>query len=122
MKRLHWLGSAAAAIVMSSAGVAQASNVYWSIGVHQPGVHVGVSNAPPVVVQYPVVVHNPRPVVVTSPPHHAGWVPPGHRHAKHKRYDKSRHQQVTHVHHHHYHGSTPVTIVQSAPPVRPHWR
>ncbi|WP_180683938.1 hypothetical protein [Tepidicella baoligensis] len=118
MKRIYGLRSAAAGIVLSAAGLAQAGNVYWSIGVHQPGVHVGVSNVPPVVVQYPVVVHSPRPVVV-APVHHHGWVPPGHRHAKH---NKSRNQQVTHVHHHHYHGSAPVTVVQSAPPNRPHWR
>lgn len=58
-----------------SAGLSQAhaSDVYWSVGIHQPGVSVGVSNAPPVVVhQYPVVRHRPvvvyqQPVVVHQP-------------------------------------------------------
>ena len=40
------------------------NDVYWSIGVHQPGVSVGVSNAPP---PRPVVIHQPAPVVVHQP-------------------------------------------------------
>lgn len=109
-------------MALGLAGTAQANNVVWSIGVHQPGIHVGVSNAPPVVVQYPVVVHSPRHVVVTQPPRH-GWDAPGRRHGHDKWRDDRRHQKVTQViHHHHYHGGRPVTIVQSAPPVRPHWR
>lgn len=60
-----------------SAGNAQArgDDVYWSIGVNSPGVSVGVSNAPTVVVhprpvmvhQYPVMVHQPYPYVVGRP-------------------------------------------------------
>lgn len=43
-------------------------NVYWSIGVNSPGVTVGVSNAPPVVVQpRPVVVYPSAPVVIHQP-------------------------------------------------------
>lgn len=81
------LVSLAAGAWAVSAGAAHArgdNDVYWSIGIHQPGVSVGVSNAPPVVYQprprvlvverpviyerpvvyqRPVVVH-PRPVVV----------------------------------------------------------
>ena len=119
MKQTKWLSGVAitvAAWMWGTVGLAQAGNVYWSIGLHQPGVQVGVSNAPPVVVQYPVVVHSPRQVVVTAPPYHP-------KHLRHdKRHDSPRHRQVTHVHHHHYHGGAPVTIVQSAPPIRSHWR
>jgi hypothetical protein len=81
--------SAGVVLLMSlaGAGAAGAADVYWSVGVHSPGVHVGVSNTPPVVVSTrPVVVHAP-PRVVYAPPvvvyhahpvHRAGWVPPGH--------------------------------------------
>ena len=64
---------------------AHAGDIYWSIGVHQPGVSVGVGNYPPVVVATvprvvmpPVVVATPSPVVVL--PSAGYWVPPGHRH------------------------------------------
>ena len=61
-----------------SAGAAQARDgrdVYWSIGVNQPGVSVGMSNVPLVVCQQlpqvVVVVERPviyaRPVVVQRP-------------------------------------------------------
>jgi hypothetical protein len=84
------LATLAAGAWALSAGNAEArgnDNVYWSIGVHQPGVSVGVSNAPPVVVHQrpvyveqrpvyverrPVVIHQPypyvRPVVVAPRP------------------------------------------------------
>ncbi|WP_372661604.1 hypothetical protein [Hydrogenophaga sp.] len=72
---------------------ARAGDVYWSVGVHSPGVAVGVSNAPPVVVrprpvvvyqepvyQERVVVYEQRPrviqrevVVVRGPVVHTGW-------------------------------------------------
>lgn len=49
-----------------STGQAQArDDVYWSIGVHSPGVAVGVSNAPPP----PVVVHQAYPVYTPYPAH-----------------------------------------------------
>ncbi|MEZ5643678.1 MAG: hypothetical protein R3E94_01975 [Burkholderiaceae bacterium] len=75
------VGLAGAAWALSS-GItpAQASDVYFSVGVNTPGVSVGVSNAPPVVYQPPVVhyppavvhyppavVHYPAPVVVQPP-------------------------------------------------------
>jgi len=60
------LVSLAAGVWALSAGTAQAqggNNVYWSIGVNQPGVSIGVSNAPPVVYQQrPQVVVVERPV------------------------------------------------------------
>lgn len=95
---------------------ARAGDVYWSVGVHQPGVVVGVSNAPPprpvivqprpvVIHQPPVVVHQPYPyaygygrpvVVVPQPVYRAGWGygPYGHRHhhwKHHDRHDDHRH-------------------------------
>ena len=68
-----------------SAQSAQAADVYWSIGVHQPGVHVGVSNGPR-------VVYGPPPVVVYAPPvYRAGWAPPGHGKHWHNHHDRHRH-------------------------------
>lgn len=110
------LSALAAGAWALSAGLtqAQASDVYWSVGVHQPGVSVGVSNAPPVVYAYPgvrhrpvvvyqqpVVVHQPyryvRPVVVVPQPvyvqnwdHGPRWDERRDRHHKkwHKRHDR----------------------------------
>ena len=89
------------------AGTAQAQDVYWSVGLSSPGVHVGVASAPPVVVrpayqpvyvqQSPVYAVPPavgalRPVPVYGVPQpsvQAGWQPPGrawgwhHRHGHH---------------------------------------
>ena len=62
----------AAGVWALSAGAttAQAQNVYWSIGVHSPGVAVGVANTPPVVYHHapPVVYHRPPPVVYQAVP------------------------------------------------------
>jgi hypothetical protein len=59
--------SLAAGVWALSAGTAQAqggNDVYWSIGVNQPSVSVGVSNAPQVVYQQrPQVVVVERPVI-----------------------------------------------------------
>lgn len=57
---------AAGAWALSAGQVhARGSNdVYWSIGVQQPGVSVGVSNAPP---PRPVIIHQPAPVVIHQP-------------------------------------------------------
>ena len=85
-----WVSLAAGVWVLSAGSVqAQSGNgVYWSIGMNQPGVSVGMSNAPPVVYQQrpqvvvverpviyerpvvyqrPVVVYQTRPYVVTQP-------------------------------------------------------
>jgi len=73
--------------------------VYWSIGVHQPGVSVGVGNFFPVVVapaprvvMSPVVVTTPAPVVVLST---GGWVPPGRR--RHPRHGDREYGRVVQV-------------------------
>lgn len=67
-RSLAWV-SLAAGVWALSAGTAHAqggNEVHWSIGVNQPGVSVGVSNTPPVVVVQPrpQVVVVERPVVV----------------------------------------------------------
>lgn len=73
MKFSRSVYSLAAAATLGLAGLgatasAQAGDVYWQVGVSQPGVHVGVSNAPPVVhYPRPVVVY-PQPQVVYAPP------------------------------------------------------
>jgi hypothetical protein len=64
------LVSLAAGAWALSAGAAHArsgSDVYWSIGINQPGVSVGVSNAPPVIYREPRVVYR-EPVVVYREP------------------------------------------------------
>lgn len=112
------LSALAAGAWALSAGVTQAhaNDVYWSVGIQQPGVSVGVSNAPPPVVvhTYPGVRHRPvvvypsypyvRPVVVAPQPvyvqsrgygprwndrhdrHHHQW---HKRHDRHDRYDRN---------------------------------
>ena len=115
------LVSLAAGAWALSAGAAHArgdNDVYWSIGVSQPGVSVGVSNAPPprVVYREPVVVYErpvvvrPRPVVVYQEPRYVysrpvvvaprpviyeGWGHPRfddrHGYKKHKRDKWHRH-------------------------------
>lgn len=62
-----------ATLGLGASGAAQAhgGDVYWSIGMFSPGVTVGVSNAPVVVMQPPVVyapvVVAPRPVLYPAP-------------------------------------------------------
>ena len=79
------------------ASSAHAGDVFWSIGMSQPGIHIGVGNLPaPVVVHGPVVVH-PRPVyvpphVVYMPPRPVFYGHPGH------------YQGHGHDRHHHHHG------------------
>ena len=71
------LSALAASAWALSAGLSpvQAGDVYGSVGIQQPGVVLGVSNAPPVLVQHgPVVQH--RPVVVYPQP---VLVHPSHR-------------------------------------------
>jgi len=112
MKFSRSVYSLAAAATLGLAGLgatasAHAGDVYWQVGVSQPGVHVGVSNAPPVVYQPAPVVVYPQPHVVYAPPPppqvvyrpapvyypqpqvvyvpqpyytQAGWVYPGYRH------------------------------------------
>lgn len=63
------MGSVVVGALALSAGHAHArdNSVYWSVGVNGPGVSVGVSNAPAVVVSPPVVIA-PRPYVVQPRP------------------------------------------------------
>jgi hypothetical protein len=53
---------------LSTATAQARDDVYWSVGVHSPGVAVGVSNAPPpVVVHQAYPVYQPRPVYQSRP-------------------------------------------------------
>jgi hypothetical protein len=61
------LAAGAWALSAGSAHARGGNDIYWSIGVSQPGVSVGVSNAPPVVYREPVVVYR-EPVVVYREP------------------------------------------------------
>lgn len=81
------------------AGTAQAQNVFWSLGLSSPGVQLGVSSAPPVMVVQPsyqpvyqpvyetvyvaprpVVYARPAPVYVAPPVYlQADWRYPGYR-------------------------------------------
>ncbi|MCZ8252171.1 MAG: hypothetical protein O9318_06855 [Hylemonella sp.] len=77
-----------AGLGLAGAGSAQAgTDVFWSIAMSQPGIHVGVSNGP-------VLVHAPRvyvpPRVVYAPAYPVYHVHSGHGHK--------------HWKHHHHHG------------------
>jgi hypothetical protein len=62
-----------AALTLGASGAAQAhDDIFWSVGMSSPGVQIGMSNAPTVVVQPPVYVQQapvyvPRPVVYMPP-------------------------------------------------------
>jgi hypothetical protein len=100
---------------MASAAQAR-DDVYWSIGVHSPGITVGVSNVAPVryyhpapVVVTPPVVYAPPPVVVypgvryvRAHPPVVRALPPGHR-PKHWRGAPPPHHRHDDKHHHHHH-------------------
>lgn len=65
------LALAATAWALSATPAQARDDIQWSIGVHSPGVSVGVSNAPTVVYGYPQYgypVYEPRPVVVYPRP------------------------------------------------------
>lgn len=72
-----------AALALGASGAAQAhgDNIYWSIGMSSPGVQVGVSSAPPMVM-YPPIYVAPRPVVYMQPAP-VLYGPPGWRHRHH---------------------------------------
>lgn len=93
LKPFAALAGAAALLLGAGAAQAHGDNIYWSIGVGSPGVHVGVASAPPVVAYPPVIYMPPRPVVyapvVYGPPpgwrhHHRGWER-GHGYREHGR-------------------------------------
>lgn len=89
---------------LGSAGMAQARDVYWSVGVGSPGVAIGVGNAPPAYYAPPVYMQpapvyvQPHPVYMQPPAYYGPprgyrparyyYGPPGH----HKHYKKSRHR------------------------------
>jgi hypothetical protein len=96
---------------LGATGVAQAQDVFWSVGLSSPGVHVGVGSAPPVamrpayqpvyvqqnpvyMVPQPVTYMRPAPVYMPPPQYvQAGWQRPdyGHRwHHGHGRHEQQR--------------------------------
>ncbi|MEN9905262.1 MAG: hypothetical protein RLZZ555_1827 [Pseudomonadota bacterium] len=86
-KLLTWAGLAAAWVSMAllaPSGVAQATEVHWSLGVQAPGMVVGLGSVAPAVVAQPIYVQ-PAPQVIVVPPARAmAWGPPGHRHIHHR--------------------------------------
>lgn len=109
--RSVWAIAAAAALglaALGAAGVAQAGDVFWSVGVSSPGIAVGVANAPPVYYQPAPVYYQPAPVYVQpapvyvqprpvylrpapvyyapAPVYQAGWAPPGRAYGWHKKH------------------------------------
>ena len=90
-----------AGLGLAGAGSAQAgTDVFWSIAMSQPGIHVGVSNgpvlvhAPRVYVPPQVIYVPPRPVYHAHPSHYHGHYH-GHGHWKHH----DRHPGRGHGHH-----------------------
>ena len=78
-----WLGSA-------TLSQARAGDIYWSVGVHSPGVHVGVSNAPTVIYAPPVVAVRTVPAPVRWVTVRPGWGPPDWRDGD-RRHDRGHH-------------------------------
>ncbi len=58
---------------------AHARDVHFSVGVHAPGLSVGVSNAPAVVYHRPPVYYSPPPVYYAPPPVYYAPPPVYHR-------------------------------------------
>lgn len=63
-----------AAAALTLANPARANDVYWSVGISQPGVQLGFSNAPQVMYQRPVFVQ-PQPVYVQPPVYYENPAP-----------------------------------------------
>lgn len=83
-----------AGLALTGAGSAQAgTDVFWSIAMSQPGIHVGVSNgpvlvhAPRVYVPPQVIYVPPRPVYHAYPSYYYGHGH-GHKHWKHHHHDR----------------------------------
>lgn len=99
-----WRVAAALALAWAgAAGSATAADVYWSIGIQQPGVQVVVGQPRPAPV---VLVPTQRVVVVPGPVYRGHWVPPGHarpvKHAYwHDRWDDRRGDWKDERRHHH---------------------
>lgn len=62
------LAALAAGAWALSSTQAQASDVHFSVGVHAPGVSLGVSSHPPVYYSRPPVYYSPPPVYYSPPP------------------------------------------------------
>lgn len=105
--RVRLAGVALTLLGLASVGTAQARDLVWSVGVHSPGVSVGLGNAAPVVVASGPVYYAPPPVVYAPRPvYHAApvVVVPGHR-GYYKAHNKSHHRahHRAHKHHHKHH-------------------
>lgn len=130
IKRLASTVVVAAGVALAALGLtgaAQAQNVYWSVGLSSPGVQLGVSGAPPMMVQpmyqqdyqpiyqpvYQPVYRVPRPLVYlrsapvfVAPPQYlqADWRYPGngrrwqHRQGRHE-YEGFEGERSGHAHH-----------------------
>ena len=77
-----WIAGAGMALgLVLTSGVAQARDVYWSVGVGAPGVGVNVGNGPgyyapaPVYYAPPPVVYAPPPPVYYRPPRPVYYAP-----------------------------------------------
>jgi hypothetical protein len=68
LRGLALTGVVAGAWALTSGHAQARDDVYWSIGVQSPGVVIGVSNAPPVVVHQAYPIYQPRPVVIQHVP------------------------------------------------------
>ncbi len=100
---------------LGMAGAAQAQNVFWSLGLSSPGVQLGLSSAPPVmlvqpsyqpvyetvyvaprpvyVAPRPVVYLRPAPVYVAPPLYlQADWRYPGYRRGWQQRQERHENQ------------------------------
>jgi hypothetical protein len=78
----------ALALGAAAVGSAQANDVYWSIGVHSPGVSIGVGNGGAVIRSSPLIVYPQAPVVIyPQAVYPVGW-PPGRGHWKHRHHDR----------------------------------
>lgn len=63
-----WAGAAALGGVALFAASTASAQVNWSVGVHAPGISVGVANPPPVYYAPPPVYYQPPPVYYRPPP------------------------------------------------------
>lgn len=104
----RWAGAALALAALAGAAAAQARELVWSVGVHSPGISVGVANAPPVYVASGPVYYAPPPPPVyyaARPVYQAVpvYVVPSHRGYYGRGYDKHHYKHRGH-HGHRGHG------------------
>ncbi len=65
--RAGLMAAGAAVAIAMTAGTAQARDVNWSVGIHSPGVSVGVGNGYPVYVAPQPIYYAPPPVYYSPP-------------------------------------------------------